>query len=380
MPDEIQLDSTQHKELRQALLSAFPTFESFEQMVFDQTGNNFDEFVPNNADLRGAVFSVIKEAQAWGWLGRLIEGAHQENPTNRKMRHFIKMHFSELLVAIAEDNEGAADPLNANFLNEDRSMLFVDRLQLRKGLRELTGSGRTPRILAVHSDLEKCGKTYTKEFIQFVALRKEHRVAYIDIGEEIEFGSGLQDLVEQLARKLRADLSDLPPKESQTARWIRNLVHWLLDQINRTDLFWWLVLDSINQVEVLPKEIHDFIQRLALELDEEFDPPCRLILLSYQGKEQLPIEIRSRVVQDEIIEKPRPEQMRDLFAMQIRQLLGEDAEDDEVQEMVDMLTDLLKSKLAPLPEIERPFVMSSLVRDVLQELEASLVEEEGTPA
>jgi hypothetical protein len=377
MPSDVQLDHRQLMQLWKALLDTFLDPAVFEQMVFFRTGNRVAHLAPPSATLPQVIFKVIEKAQSENWLQQLVVGAHQHNPRQLQLRQFVATTFPDEMIEVGSGTS-SDDPLAACFLSEDRSLVFIDRVELRKGLRELTRPGRIRRILAVHSDLNRCGKTYTAEFIRFVALQRQERVAYVDLREEISLGEGLQELVEQLGRKLRANTNEIPTQEALTARWIRNLVIWLIDQINRSGHFWWFVFDSINQVEGLPNEIHDFIVRLARQLEiEEFDPPCRLVLISYQGREQLPPEIGLRVVQDEIRNEVGPAQMQGFFEEQIRLLLGEDANDDEVQATTATLCDVVRSKLNALPEGIRPYAISSMVSEALRELEASLVVEEA---
>lgn len=380
MPGNVQLlDHLQLQKLQDALLAAFPEPNAFEEMLFFRTGNHMAQIAPIGADLRHVIYTVITTAQSDGWIRMLVVGAHQHNPGQPLLRQFVAAVFPEALIGSANDTT-FVDPTEACFLSEDRGLAFIDRRQLRDGLKALTQPGLTPRVLAVHSDLSRCGKSYTAEFIRFVALHRQQRVAYIDLREDIFLGDSLQELVAQLARKIRlndGDSDDIPKEEAQKARWVRQLVIWLIDEIRRSGHFFWLVFDSINQVNGLPGEFHDFIGRLARQLEiEEFDPPCRLVLISYRGREQLPLEIRQRVVQDEIRMELGSDQLKEFFEDQVRMMLGGDANDDEVRGAVDVLCSFVQSKLAVLPADTRPFAISNIVHDALRELEASQVVEE----
>jgi hypothetical protein len=376
MPVDVQLDHQQLRQLHEALLAAFTSRIEFERMLFFSSGRQLSHLASDNLDLSDAVFKVVVAAQAAGWIETLVEGAHKVKPAQPQLRRFVKELFADSLIALAADDEASGDPLDAYFLGRER--IFIDRAQLRDALRELTMPGITPRILAVHSDLSLCGKTYTYEFIRFFALSRQERVAYVDLLEEISLGNGTQELVEQLGRKLRADLSSIPEQEAQTARWLRALAVWLIGQIRGSGQFWWLVFDSINQVEGLPKEIHDFIQRLASQLEEEDDPPCRLVLISYRGKEQLPLQIRARIKQEEIHQEILPNQLKDFLVAHVRRLLGENGDETQVRDAADMLCEALMNKLSTLPEEARPYALSSVLEEVLAGLEASLVVQEPT--
>ncbi|MEZ4638675.1 MAG: effector-associated domain EAD1-containing protein [Caldilineaceae bacterium] len=300
MSGEIQLDHIQLRKLWDALLDAYPNPADFDRMLFFRTGRRTDNIASVGATFQQRVYDVIVNAQSEHWMQDLAVGAHKDNPLHASLRAFVAATFPD-----AVDMVGATvtnvDPTSAYFLREDRSLVFINRRDLRRGLQELVKRGSGPRILAVHSDLTRCGKTYTAELIRYVAHQRQEKYAYIDLREEISLGNGLQELVEQLGRKLGADIRTIPEKESLTARWVKNLVLWLLDQVNRSQSFWWIVFDSINQVSGLPNDVHDFISRFARQLEEEFDPACRLVLLSYRGEDQLPPDIGLRVVQDYIV-------------------------------------------------------------------------------
>ena len=365
----------------EALQDAYPQINEFDRMLFFTTGKQVMQIAAMAAAFPDAVFDIIMLANREGWVATLIEGAYKNKPQNPPLRDFVIATIPDALVTAAGAGENGGDPLAACFLGSDRSLAFIGRDELRNGLRQLTAEGRTPRILSIYSELSRCGKTYSAELIRYAALHRHDRMAYLDLQQEISLGSGLQDLVAQLGRKIQADISTIPPQEAQTARWTRNLVIWLIDQVKRSEDFWWLVLDGVNQVEGLPDEINGFLDRLAKEIEfSDFDPPCRLVLISYDGHRRLPVDVRHRVVQEVIRDEIGPEEMETFFQEQIKRLIGENEEGSAAAAAAD-LVEAVTSKLQELPQEERPFAISSVVRDALRRLEASLVEaqEDGEP-
>jgi hypothetical protein len=374
MPVDVELDHHQLRQLHEALLAAFTNRADFERMLFFSTGRQLTHLASENFALPDAIFRVILAAQAENWIAPLVKGAHNDKPTQGQLRRFVRELFAELIVPLPGGEEADGDPLEAYLLGKQR--IFINRTELRTALREMTRPGITPRILTVSSDLNVCGKTYSHEFIRYFALSRQERVAYVDLLEEISLGNSTQELVTRLGRKLRADLSSIPPQEAQTARWLRSLADWLIDQVKASGHFWWLVFDSINQVNGLPAEVHSLIQRLALQLEEEDDPPCRLVLISYR-EEQLPVQIRGRVEQETIRREIIPSQVQNFLEAHVRHLLGENSEAVKVREVADMLCETLMAKLSSFAEEERPYVLSAALQEVLGALEASLVQEPG---
>ena len=161
MPVNIQLDHTQIMKLWEALLAAYAQPIQFEQMLFFRTGKQIALIVPPNANLSDSVFRVIMEAQRENWIVDLIKGAHEHNPAQPQLREFVAESLPQVLISLGESGEGGDNPLTASFLSEDRGRVFINREQLRDGLRELTASGVTPCVLTIHSDIDRCGKTYS---------------------------------------------------------------------------------------------------------------------------------------------------------------------------------------------------------------------------
>jgi len=85
----MRLTGKQHKELRQALLTAFPTRAELAQMVRHQLDQSL-EHITGGGDLSDIVFSLIKWAEARGRTEELIVGARYENPGNPDLSTFAE--------------------------------------------------------------------------------------------------------------------------------------------------------------------------------------------------------------------------------------------------------------------------------------------------
>ena len=81
----LEMTGAQRRDLREALLSAFPSWSDLETMVSDQLNENLAAHAPESGDLQEVTFELIKWANARGRLGELIVGARNSNPDNPTM-------------------------------------------------------------------------------------------------------------------------------------------------------------------------------------------------------------------------------------------------------------------------------------------------------
>ncbi|KST67302.1 toll/interleukin-1 receptor domain-containing protein [Mastigocoleus testarum] len=79
------LSGEQRQKLRDALISAFPSKASLEQMLAFQLNKNLD-VIAGGTNLKEVVFNLIKTADAEGWVEKLIYAAREENPGNQSLK------------------------------------------------------------------------------------------------------------------------------------------------------------------------------------------------------------------------------------------------------------------------------------------------------
>jgi hypothetical protein len=72
---------SQRKRLFDALINAFPTRTSLEQMLLFELNKNLDA-IAGGSNLREITFNLIKTAEAEGWVEDLINAARKSNPKN----------------------------------------------------------------------------------------------------------------------------------------------------------------------------------------------------------------------------------------------------------------------------------------------------------
>ncbi len=81
----MKLTGLQHKQLEQALLSAFYSYELLERMVRHQLNENLSA-IAGGTDLRSVIFNLIGWAESTGRVEELIFKAREENPGNQELR------------------------------------------------------------------------------------------------------------------------------------------------------------------------------------------------------------------------------------------------------------------------------------------------------
>ena len=81
----MRLSGSQRKEIHEALLDAFPTESSLEQMLLYELDKNLKR-IAGSGNLQEIIFKIIQTAEAEGWIQQLIRAAYTANPGNSKLR------------------------------------------------------------------------------------------------------------------------------------------------------------------------------------------------------------------------------------------------------------------------------------------------------
>ncbi|MDJ0772840.1 MAG: effector-associated domain EAD1-containing protein [Mastigocoleus sp. MO_167.B18] len=85
----MKLSGKQRQEFRDALVNAFPSYSSLEQMVSFEFNENL-ESIAGNGEINNVAFNLIKWAEKKERLEELIRGACEENPGNTQLKDFIQ--------------------------------------------------------------------------------------------------------------------------------------------------------------------------------------------------------------------------------------------------------------------------------------------------
>ena len=82
-----------HKKLRQAILSAYPSIAKLKMMVDDELGHNLDA-ITGGSNLEIVVFNLIITAESQGWLEDLIRAASKSNSGNLDLKDIAEKLLS----------------------------------------------------------------------------------------------------------------------------------------------------------------------------------------------------------------------------------------------------------------------------------------------
>ncbi|WP_460207058.1 HEAT repeat domain-containing protein [Scytonema sp. NUACC21] len=89
-----QISGQQRKQLQDALVDAFPTKSSLEQMLSFGLNKKLAA-IAGEGNLQEIVFNILKEAEAQGWIKILVHAARHSNPGNSKLQAIAQMLGSE---------------------------------------------------------------------------------------------------------------------------------------------------------------------------------------------------------------------------------------------------------------------------------------------
>ncbi|GAB1538244.1 hypothetical protein NUACC21_09020 [Scytonema sp. NUACC21] len=93
----MDLSGQQRKQLREALIDAFPDKSSLEQMLSDQFEKNLDA-IAGGSSLKDIVFNLMKGADSQGWLLDLVRKAYEYNPENLRLKAIAEELLSNRVI------------------------------------------------------------------------------------------------------------------------------------------------------------------------------------------------------------------------------------------------------------------------------------------
>ncbi len=85
----MNLSGQNRKQLRNALVDAFPTKSSLEQMLSYELNKSLDEVAGGN-NVREIAFNLIRTAEAEEWIEDLMSSARKSNPGNLKLQAIVR--------------------------------------------------------------------------------------------------------------------------------------------------------------------------------------------------------------------------------------------------------------------------------------------------
>jgi hypothetical protein len=106
---DLDLDNKQRKQLRDALLAAFPSRAALAELVEDALDQNLAA-IAGGDNLASAVFDLLQWARARGKMRALVTGALEANPTNPELRAFAQSLGLPLPAAAVSPAQAEPDP------------------------------------------------------------------------------------------------------------------------------------------------------------------------------------------------------------------------------------------------------------------------------
>lgn len=119
----MNLSGQNRKQLRDALLDAFPTKSSLEQMLSLELEKKLDTIALGN-NLADIAFNLIQTSEAEGWIENLIFGACESNPKNAKLQA-IAQEFNKI-------ENRVNNSINQGIVNTAKEIFDCVNLSLRE--------------------------------------------------------------------------------------------------------------------------------------------------------------------------------------------------------------------------------------------------------
>ncbi|MBO3460153.1 effector-associated domain EAD1-containing protein [Aetokthonos hydrillicola Thurmond2011] len=85
----MDLSGQERKKLQEALIDAFLSRSSLEQMLSFELEKNLNT-IAGDSNLEEITFKLIETAKSEGWLEKLVVAASKKKPGNRKLQDFVK--------------------------------------------------------------------------------------------------------------------------------------------------------------------------------------------------------------------------------------------------------------------------------------------------
>ncbi len=96
-----ELSGKNRKEIREAIMNAYPSISKLKIMVDEELDRNLDEIGGSN--LEEVVFNLIKTADSCGWVKELTIGACNSNPGNEQLKILKEKLFPQLSDSISKE-------------------------------------------------------------------------------------------------------------------------------------------------------------------------------------------------------------------------------------------------------------------------------------
>jgi hypothetical protein len=216
------------------------------------------------------------------WMERLLQGIDADVLAPTRIPN-----LAAILTRIAEGptKDPRLDAIESELVLND--VPFLDRDEVRKGVRELLESGKRA-VLVIGGD-PKSGRSYCSELFQYISGRSGYffKVAPVPI----EPGQGRACTPKLLALNIAGAMGSTasPPEVDPVHRTIEPYKNFVLTIAENSPHHWWILLDGFSDVPP-ENETRKLIQGLAKSIaTEHYRERLRLVLVDYSGLQLSPL-------------------------------------------------------------------------------------------
>jgi hypothetical protein len=284
-----------------AFSDGFTDFDALATVVRSSQERSLEQLVARDA-LEKVIPRLIQVADDAGWASALARKALEARPKNAKL----------LRVVERLDIREALDDPDPYLAIRMVGQPMLDREALRATVAKLEGD-ETPRVFVVDGD-RFSGKTYTIQFLSFIAMRrKTFKVVTVDLERRSKLSNGpicpdsiAQSIVTSLALP-RDDVDRMPLlAEEQESRYVLEFSEWLIGVLGRTDMRHCIVIDHFKKA-LLTQGSADLVIELSRRAFETAN--LVVVLLEYEQGTDLGTTL-GRLIDHQRIPSLDPEIMR----------------------------------------------------------------------
>jgi hypothetical protein len=278
-----RLANVQIVQLRDALA---PLGEASVDAIITRAGRAVN--IPRHLDLAQRVLLLIDRANEEGWIGQLLQAAHDVHPEPTVAALLGSVAGAGLPPpapgAMAGPVAAAApapDPHNIWMLPAGKWM--VDRKELRKTLLDEFGSENGKRIVIVQGP-RYSGKTHSRAFVTWLRHHGQCWPVVIDFEDLARDASPtVESVLELIAEEVGLTLD---VRSEKVDAWARLQVGKVAQTLNARQSHCWLIFDHIDKPPI-GRDMQMLIRRLAAASVEKTPYLCMLLLGTHAELKEL---------------------------------------------------------------------------------------------
>jgi len=235
---------------------------------------------PERGNLRNTIIALIEEMGLQGRLRRLVEEASKiETRYKTRLSELFKLPAPVSTQTVDSSDNRLRKILSQSYLF-DKSVLFLDRIELRKKLQLLVPETNPMTVLLVRGG-SNSGKTYGRYLFEWAATKLGAQYLYLFDG----LVSNVNDLVLQLFVAFEAS-DEIPPRNTTENAWYKLVCAKLQEIASSKKQALWIAIDDLGldekEVPLLDQDIRNFCNQFALNMmNPLFRKWFRIMLIDY---------------------------------------------------------------------------------------------------